>query len=1338
VFETKLDLIVRSGRWSFDDNSFSVSIPITGREFVIGSGRNCTRLIRKPELIANRTQIEVKFRQGKTRGNASREIGDPYAMFCARLSAVEHLRKKISDYEKLGLEAPRFGPMAFEAIGPRIENWLNNNNIYEDGQEEERGTLAAIKKLKTEISMKRFGIPPIMYRRIGAAFLMKNLSPEVVQTFVCHLQGIKLEEHSVGEELRKFGLSRKADDPFLLGLELAKYFIDKTDWATPLVAVPSTRLFAHLRRWCEKRKVDNNLLFVKVERPGHVFHPILPFWNALQNNCAISSKNLFFCRRENGFAKSLKRFQRPTPFRRQSQSNDILFIVHPENLYEEEMFLLKEFVVSRFSDIHNKSLPLVVVITSLECLYEGFSGDIVYSISDDDICHFCDFTGTNRKQVIGAVLSEFYLSYSNTAGAGKSKQIQDYIKRRGGDSSATRIFCDLTMASLPDFEEFDHFHLDLSPELFDNEFRFFDELWTLSIFGSFIKPDGSTVALSERKTIYFEVPTLTRNQLPDQKLRREDFPIAICDDLGSRKCFFDHPEKPFFALSPKMAAYARVFANSPRSVTDLLRKAFDVFFGKQPDDSLCSPRIVSKSLALLEAYLKLLPDPDESSGRIHYVLFLLTLRTVLHFCHLKRDHNKQQRSFVLLVPKNFFDHDPAGDWVLFCFSAAGRNDEIGGWNVDRLNQTVLSLGTDSNLNDASFCDFWKDELTQPRVWILRSTESRHCTPSEIAAAILGCISAHGTRSRSLRAFRAGALVTTLQSQRGVGWLGRDFGRYFRLIEHGHGRETYEAARRHSDNLPPWSQTEQDLYDYCHSRERGDTITDLSDLLKALAQVANSDNVARQLLSITFTPTFLRRFVILILHVVLRQPIMLRGFTGCGKTSVVNLLFNLIKTYGDDFRWRSESIDCHGNVRERDVVSRIENFTNSGGTGSIQFIVFFDELNTSPASCSMIDRMLNGEPGPNLDKPKNLSFIAAINPYVEVPELSRHLSRVGLKQVIPRVVSKLMMCKSSPSRESDLYENPDLNRLAYNVRELSDMSLFMVLDSDPESFEDTDADECQWMPDEESLTIRGIVDRYIRQWQAEKIFLDLRPCTVEWLSVCLHSLICEGFRFSRSFIKLRSVLSYRDVKRVLFHFYAFYHKLRSATNAVQRLGDAIVLSISLCMIYRFSKCTRIPVRNGRIDCSDVTLSELRALCRSANVEMSQNRHIPKDAQFITLNIRDALVNRLRNAITRAAEGTPVPTFPEDWCQRTLEYAWWKCSKYVGLHLRLFRLPSIFIHLFALSACYSVSKMKEFQTESLMTCLLIGMPGTSKTRAIELFLEHKQKRKDTVFASTFLST
>jgi hypothetical protein len=84
-------------------------------------------------------------------------------------------------------------------------------------------------------------------------------------------------------------------------------------------------------------------------------------------------KKLFFCRRENGFAKSLRRLQRPTPFRRQSQSNDILFIVHRENLYEEEMFLLKEFIVSRFSDINNKSLPLVVVITSLGFFYEGFS-----------------------------------------------------------------------------------------------------------------------------------------------------------------------------------------------------------------------------------------------------------------------------------------------------------------------------------------------------------------------------------------------------------------------------------------------------------------------------------------------------------------------------------------------------------------------------------------------------------------------------------------------------------------------------------------------------------------------------------------------------------------------------------------------------------------------------------------------------------------------------------------------------------------------------------------------------------------------------------------------------
>jgi hypothetical protein len=85
-------------------------------------------------------------------------------------------------------------------------------------------------------------------------------------------------------------------------------------------------------------------------------------------------------------------------------------------------------------------------------------------------------------------------------------------------------------------------------------------------------------------------------------------------------------------------------------------------------------------------------------------------------------------------------------------------------------------------------------------------------------------------------------------------------------------------------------------------------------------------------------------------------------------------------------------------------------------------------------------------------------IAAINPYIEVAESTRALSRVGIKQVIPRVVNKLKLFEATLARESHLYENSYLNRLSYSMRELSDLCKFMVMNAEPKDFGNTLAEK----------------------------------------------------------------------------------------------------------------------------------------------------------------------------------------------------------------------------------------------------------------------------------------
>jgi hypothetical protein len=97
------------------------------------------------------------------------------------------------------------------------------------------------------------------------------------------------------------------------------------------------------------------VLFVKVDRPGQILHAVLPFWYLIvgENSGNLAFRNILFCRKDSGFAHSLKQFQKV----REAQDKNLLFMLHPENLYEEELNLLRDF--------HNKSLPLVIVIASL-------------------------------------------------------------------------------------------------------------------------------------------------------------------------------------------------------------------------------------------------------------------------------------------------------------------------------------------------------------------------------------------------------------------------------------------------------------------------------------------------------------------------------------------------------------------------------------------------------------------------------------------------------------------------------------------------------------------------------------------------------------------------------------------------------------------------------------------------------------------------------------------------------------------------------------------------------------------------------------------------------------
>jgi hypothetical protein len=151
------------------------------------------------------------------------------------------------------------------------------------------------------------------------------------------------------------------------------------------------------------------------------------------------------------------------------------------------------------------------------------------------------------------------------------------------------------------------------------------------------------------------------------------------------------------------------------------------------------------------------------------------------------------------------------------------------------------------------------------------------------------------------------------------------------------------------------------------------------------------------------------------------------------------------------------------------------------------------------------------------------------------------------------------------------------------------------------------------------------------------------------------------------------------------------------------------------IYPFSTCTRIPLnrKNKEFDLAAVQRKAFLEHCHSFNFEPA-----PQET-LATLDNRSALVKKLQ------AVSPPPSTFRPDLdsCEKTVKYVCSQSLEYSPRAQTSCNFLLLLIHLVSLSACYSAARRKEFETDSLMTYLLIGMTGTSKTRAIELFFEHK---------------
>jgi len=486
-------------------------------------------------------------------------------------------------------------------------------------------------------------------------------------------------------------------------------------------------------------------------------------------------------------------------------------------------------------------------------------------------------------------------------------------------------------------------------------------------------------------------------------------------------------------------------------------------------------------------------------------------------------------------------------------------------------------------------------------------------------------------------------------------------------------------------------------------------------------------------SFSFTPTVFSRFIQLICKSHFSEPVILSGPTGCGKTSMVHFFgelanFNIANSF--------IKIQCHSGTTIDDIKKRVE----SSLLKSPHMYVFLDEVNTSENLSSICEYILHYRP----DNNTKVSFIAAINPLSKQSPISKALSSVGIIQERHLYSSSFQIF--SQQQKMSVFDSD------YNVFPLPTRLSFSVIESDAQPFDDNSSNE---LLKEEENSLSCIINSFFdmnndfsNKFEAHKLKYK--------------SVIISVFKYIWDLLTDRTSLTYRDLNRVLHYWVILEYKIEKSRYQEDKILASFLISIYMCIILKFSNRVSFSIdKNSEVhkyykscfteyqeyihQSNEMELSEQKCFlnwidsipkyqwCKEMNnlKEFSIQGVLPKlipaqissDAMGVTINFRDKLyqffelevLNRFRSKIH---------------IQNLFDcFAIFRCEKYLNEHIIPFH--SVYYHLFSLDLSYFA--MKRYN-EQVFPTLFIGMPGTSKTLAIELFYKYKAKKE--FYCSTHL--
>ena len=125
-------------------------------------------------------------------------------------------------------------------------------------------------------------------------------------------------------------------------------------------------------------------------------------------------------------------------------------------------------------------------------------------------------------------------------------------------------------------------------------------------------------------------------------------------------------------------------------------------------------------------------------------------------------------------------------------------------------------------------------------------------------------------------------------------------------------------------------------------------------------------------------TLVLKVALILKHSVAQEPIILRGESGCGKTSLIEYLTKQLDIHKTD---RYSMVKCHPGISKDDFLAEFEKINENAKNNEGKTVwVLFDEMNTSPYQSLILDYMEGSEVTVNMKRSKNVFCIGTTNPY----------------------------------------------------------------------------------------------------------------------------------------------------------------------------------------------------------------------------------------------------------------------------------------------------------------------------------------------------------------------